>query len=158
MWALRIASRWGVVRVSVESVVAVRIVDHGPEPEWHRGFGPWWRFEADIPDFPLVNERGMSPWEAVHRLVSNHRTVLERRWSEDADEEHVRRPDALIDLGDWNVGETGEVVQLGCVVMAPATLTGGRPPLDVISEELPFDVRVLAEWVLQLWGQARELS
>ena len=49
-------------------------------------------------------------------------------------------------------------VQLGCVVMAPATLTGGRPPLDVISEELPFDVRVLAEWVLQLWGQARELS
>ena len=39
--------------------------------------------------------------------------------------------------------------------MAPASLTGGRPPLDVISEELPFDVRVLAEWVLQVWGQAR---
>lgn len=153
-----------VVSVAAESIVAgelvVRVFDRGPEPDWHRdgGFGPWWRFEAEIPDYPVVNELGMSPWEAVHRLVSNHRTVLERRWSEEAADRRDRRPDAVIDLGDWELRETGEFVGLGCVVMAPASMIGGRPPLDVISEELPFDVRVVAEWVMQLWGRARGLS
>ena len=64
----------------------------------------------------------------------------------------------MIDLGDWKVCETGERVGLGCVVMAPASMTGGRPPLDVLSEELPFDVRQLAEWVLKLWAGARGLG
>ena len=64
--------------------VVIRLRDRGPEPAWHvhRGlFGPWRRFEAEVVDFPAVREAGMTPWEAVHRLVSSHRAVLERRWS-----------------------------------------------------------------------------
>jgi hypothetical protein len=84
--------------------------------------------------------------------VSNHRPLLERGWSEAAAEQGDRRPDAPVDLGDWEVRGTGERVGLGCVVMAQTRLTGGRPPLEVLSEESPFDVRQLAEWVLALWA------
>jgi hypothetical protein len=73
MWTRR-----EVVRAAVENAVAgelvVRIFDRGPEPDWHqdgRCFGPWCRFEAEIPDYPLISERGMSPWEAVHRVESS---------------------------------------------------------------------------------------
>jgi hypothetical protein len=30
--------------------------------------------------------------------------------------------------------------------------------LDAASEELPFDVRELAEWVVELWAEARGLG
>jgi hypothetical protein len=139
----------------------VRIFDRGVEPEWHRDhryFGPWQRFEAEISNYAVVNERGASPWEAVHRLVANHRAVLERRWAEVDVDQRDRRPDVVFDLGDWRVRETGESVGLACVVLAPASLVGGRPPLDGVSEEMPFDVRELAEWVLERWGEARGLG
>jgi hypothetical protein len=63
--------------------VVIRVRDRGSEPAWHedrRLFGPWCRFEAELVAFPVIRELGMSPWEAVHRLVSNHRPLLERRW------------------------------------------------------------------------------
>jgi hypothetical protein len=56
------------------------------------------------------------------------------------------------------VRETGESVGLVCVVLAPSSVIGGRPPLDVASEEMPFDVRELAECVVELWGEARGLG
>ena len=64
--------------------VSVVVRDRGPEPEWHtdrRLYGPWWRFEAEVVGYAAVRELGMSPWEAVHRVIANHRTLLERRWS-----------------------------------------------------------------------------
>ena len=64
--------------------VVILLRDRGPEPAWHvdRGlYGPWRRYEAEVAEYPAVREAGMTPWEAVHRLVSNHRAVLERRWS-----------------------------------------------------------------------------
>jgi hypothetical protein len=86
--------------VAVERVFAgelvVRIFDRGPEPEWHRDrryFGPWQRLEAEVPNYPVVNELGSTPWEAVHRLVANHRAVLERRWAEVDADRRDRRSD-----------------------------------------------------------------
>ncbi len=73
----------GECRVCVAEIGIV-VYDRGPEPEWHkdrRFFGPWWPYEAELPDYPAVRELGMTPWEAVHRLVASHRAVLERRWS-----------------------------------------------------------------------------
>ncbi len=63
---------------------SVAVYDRGPEPEYHRDrslFGPWRRFEAEPEGYAAVRESGMTPWEAVYRLVANHRPVLERRWS-----------------------------------------------------------------------------
>jgi len=94
----------------------------------------------------------------VHRLVANHRAVLERRWAEVDADQPDRRSDAVFDLGEWRVRETGESVGLVCVVLAPSSVIGGRPPLDVASEEMPFDVRELAECVVELWGEARGLG
>jgi hypothetical protein len=59
--------------------VTVWICDRGPEPGWHsdrRLFGPWYRFEAQLLPAAEVRELGMSPWEALYRLVANHRTEL----------------------------------------------------------------------------------
>jgi hypothetical protein len=70
-------------RVPVVTVTLV-VYDRGPEPAWHadRGlYGPWLRYEAEPADYAAVSEFGGSPWEAVHRLVSIHRGLLERRWS-----------------------------------------------------------------------------
>jgi hypothetical protein len=64
--------------------VTVRVFDRGDEPAWHADggrFGPWWRYEAELEGYAAVRELGCSPWEAVHRLVSMHRGLLERRWS-----------------------------------------------------------------------------
>ncbi len=64
--------------------LSVLVYDRGPEPEYHRDrslFGPWWRYEAELASYPAVRGLGATPWQAVHRLVSNHRPVLERRWS-----------------------------------------------------------------------------
>ena len=66
------------------------------------------------------------------------------------------RPDAVIALGEWEVGVTGERVELACVVMRPAA---GVPcdvePLDVVRPELPVAVRELALFVLEVWREAR---
>jgi hypothetical protein len=70
-------------RVPVATVTLV-VYDRGPEPAWHRdrsAYGPWLRFEAEPADYVALREPGDSPWEAVHRLVSSHRGLLERRWS-----------------------------------------------------------------------------
>jgi hypothetical protein len=64
--------------------VVIRVRDHGPAPVRCGGGGlveSWRRFEADLPCYPVVSERGVTPWEAVFRLVAMHRAVLERRWS-----------------------------------------------------------------------------
>ena len=64
--------------------VVLRVVDRGPEPEWHRDralFAPWCRFRAELSSYSVASELGHTPWEAVHRLVANHRVLLERRWS-----------------------------------------------------------------------------
>jgi hypothetical protein len=68
----------------VLSDVVIRVRDHGPAPVRLPSadlIEPWCRFEAELPSYPLVCERGVTPWEAVYRLVANHRSVLERRWS-----------------------------------------------------------------------------
>jgi hypothetical protein len=57
----------------------------------------------------------------VHRLVANHRAVLERRWTEVDADQRDRRSDAVFDLGEWRARETGESVGLVCVVLAPST-------------------------------------
>ena len=70
-------------RVPVVSVELV-VYDRGREPAWHEDrsvYGPWQRYEAEPADYAAVSELGDSPWEAVHRLASNHRGLLERRWS-----------------------------------------------------------------------------
>lgn len=78
----------GRLGVAAEPVTVLNVSfvvrDRGPEPEWHKDrrlYGPWWPYEATVVDFDAVRELGMTPWEAVHRLVGNHRTLLERRWS-----------------------------------------------------------------------------
>ena len=71
-------------RVQVGTVSLV-VYDRGPEPGWHedrRLYAPWRRFEAELEGYAAVRELGASPWEAVHRLVSMHRGLLERRWSQ----------------------------------------------------------------------------
>jgi hypothetical protein len=71
-------------RVAVGDLT-VRMFDHGPEPAWHEDrslYGPWQRYEAELAEDATVRERGGSPWEALHRLVSNRRAELERRWAE----------------------------------------------------------------------------
>ena len=72
----------GAERAPVVTVTVV-VYDRGPEPAWHEDrelYGPWLRYEAEPADYPAVRELGSSPWEAVHRLVSNHRGLLELRW------------------------------------------------------------------------------
>jgi hypothetical protein len=62
----------------------VVIHDRGPAPKppGDRGLsGPRARFEAEVVGFAIVREAGISPWDAVSRLVANHRPLLERRWS-----------------------------------------------------------------------------
>jgi len=63
------------------------VYDRGLEPAWHKDrrlYGPWWRYEAELAGFEAVRELGTSPWEAVYRLVANHRALLARRWSEES--------------------------------------------------------------------------
>jgi hypothetical protein len=81
--AFRRSTACGAERVPVATVSLV-VYDRGPEPDWHTDrslYGPWLRYEAEFVDYAAVSELGASPWEAVHRLVSNHRGLLERRWS-----------------------------------------------------------------------------
>jgi hypothetical protein len=64
--------------------VTVLVFDRGAEPAWREGGGRyrrWQRYEAELEGFAAVRELGVTPWEAVHRLVLLHRGLLERRWS-----------------------------------------------------------------------------
>jgi len=62
-------------------------------------------------------------------------------------------------LGEWEVGGTGERVELACVVMRPAAaVPRDVEPLDVVRPELPVQVRELALFVLEVWREARELG
>jgi hypothetical protein len=137
--------------------VVIRLRDRGPEPAWHEDrelYGPWYRFEAELASAPEVRALGMTPWEAVHGLVSNGRAELERRWAGVAVSERCLQPDAVLTLGEWEVPESGERVELACVVLAGA---GSRCEgvLDVVRRELPGEVREFARWVLEAWGSAR---
>ena len=63
----------------VVAALMVRICDRGPEPDWHtdrRLFGPWYRFQAELIADGGPSALGMSPWDALHRLVANHRAQL----------------------------------------------------------------------------------
>jgi hypothetical protein len=67
------------VERAVVAELVVRIHDRGPEPDWHTNrslFGPWCRFEAELVGDAGVRELGMSPWDALYRLVANHRAEL----------------------------------------------------------------------------------
>jgi len=64
---------------AVVAELVVRIRDRGPEPDWHTNrslFGPWCRFEAELGGDAGVRALGMSPWDALYRLVANHRAQL----------------------------------------------------------------------------------
>jgi hypothetical protein len=65
-------------------------------------------------------------------------------------------PDAVVSLGEWELTETGECVELVCVVMRAAE-RGPREelPLDIVRPELPAALRELASFVLEVWGEAR---
>lgn len=78
------ASEWAESPAIALGDVVIRVIDRGPEPAWHDDgslFGPWRRFEAELPSYPIVREQGSTPWEAVSRSMSMHRGLLERRWS-----------------------------------------------------------------------------
>jgi hypothetical protein len=60
-------------KYALAASVSVEVRDRGPAFED--------RFVAELADFPALREVGRSPWEAVHRLVGEHRSLLERRWS-----------------------------------------------------------------------------
>ena len=68
----------------VVTEIGVVVYDRGPEPAWHENdrklFGQWWRYEAELVDYPVLREGGMTPWEAVNRLFGAHRVLLEPRW------------------------------------------------------------------------------
>ena len=57
------------------TMVAVAVYDRGPSVDRPE------RFEAQLSGYSVVHARAGSPWQAVRRLVSEHRTLLERRWS-----------------------------------------------------------------------------
>ncbi len=65
-------------------------------------------------------------------------------------------PDAVVSLGEWEMSESGECVELVCVVMrASERGPGAGLPLEIVRRELPAELRELAWFVLEVWGQAR---
>jgi hypothetical protein len=68
-------------------------------------------------------------------------------------------PDAVISLGEWEMTETGECVELVCVVMRALERSPGEGvPLEIVRRELPDELRELAWFVLEVWGEARGLG
>jgi len=57
------------------TMVAVAVYDRGPSVDRAE------RYEAQLAGYSVVRARASSSWQAVRRLVSEHRTLLERRWS-----------------------------------------------------------------------------
>jgi hypothetical protein len=65
-------------------------------------------------------------------------------------------PDAVVSLGEWEMTETGECVELVCVVMRASERSPGEGlPLEIVRRELPAELRELAWFVLEVWGEAR---
>jgi len=63
--------------------LTVRLYDLGPEPSYRkdrRAFGPWQRYEAQLVGLPAVRATGWSAFDALSRLVANHRSVFDGRW------------------------------------------------------------------------------
>lgn len=63
--------------------LTVRMYDRGQEPAYHKDrclFRPWRRYEAQLVGLPAVRATGSSAFDALHRLVSNHRSVFDDRW------------------------------------------------------------------------------
>jgi hypothetical protein len=63
--------------------LTVRVYDLGPEPAYHKNrrlFGPWRRYEAQLVGLPAVRATGWSAFDALSRLVANHRSVFDERW------------------------------------------------------------------------------
>lgn len=77
--------------------LTVRVYDLGPEPEHHknrRPFGPWRRYEAQLAGLPAVRATGWSAFDALSRLVANHRSVFDERWpAAELDQRETRRDD-----------------------------------------------------------------
>ena len=75
-------SRWArPERVALGELV-IRVYDRGPEPDWHTDrtlFGPWLPFEAELVGHAGATATGWSRWEAIYRLVANHRRELDER-------------------------------------------------------------------------------
>jgi hypothetical protein len=70
--------------------LTVRVYDLGPEPTYHkdrRSFGPWRRYEAQLVGLPAVRATGWSAFDALTRMVANHRSVFDERWPAAALEE-----------------------------------------------------------------------
>jgi hypothetical protein len=65
-------------------------------------------------------------------------------------------PDAVISLGEWEMTETGECVDLVCVVMRSVERSPGEgQPLEIVRQDLPAELHELAWFVLEVWGGAR---
>ena len=64
----------------------------------------------------------------------------------------------MIPLGEWELTETGECVEIVCAVMR--ALNGARVTVSrskIIRPELPAELRLLVWFVLDVWGEARGL-
>ena len=71
----RLADGSSVPEPELVTMVAVAVYDRGPSVDRCE------RFEAQLAGYSVVRARGASSWQAVRRLVSEHRALLERRWS-----------------------------------------------------------------------------
>jgi hypothetical protein len=68
-------------------------------------------------------------------------------------------PDALIPLGEWELTETGECVEVVCAVMRSLErCPGDGEPVEIVRPELAAELRLLVWFVLDVWGQARGLG
>ena len=66
------------------------------------------------------------------------------------------RPDAVIMLGEWEALDTGEHVELACVVMRlPERARDDAVPPDLARPAMPPEVRELVLWVLEAWRRER---
>ena len=65
----------GLFESELVTMVALAVYDRGPSVNRAE------RFEAQLAGYSVVQARGASSWQAVRRLVSEHRVLLERRWS-----------------------------------------------------------------------------
>jgi hypothetical protein len=69
-------SRTHVVEAPVEmGELAIRLIDLGPEPDWHLDrslFGPWRRYEAQatLPGGTVLVASGAEPWLALHAVAA----------------------------------------------------------------------------------------
>jgi hypothetical protein len=69
------------------------------------------------------------------------------------------RPDAVIWLGEWELLDTGEHVELACVVMRLPERAPDEPVvLDSVRAEMPPEAQEFARCVLELWRRERGIG